>query len=65
MRRVLTVLGLVLLVLPPLAGWVVGMIPFDFQVTTGSPLVTSLLSPAPWMLLGGVLLLLGLRWRRG
>lgn len=59
------VLGALLLVLPPLVGIVLGMIPFDGQVTSSFYVVRLFPPPAVWMLLGGVLVLLGLRWRKG
>lgn len=63
MRRALLGLG-ALLALPPLAGSALGMIPFDWQITTDFYVVKHLPSPIFWMLLGGLLLLAGLRWKR-
>ena len=64
MRRVLQGLGTLLLVLPPLVGVALGMIPFDWQITTDFYVVERFPSPDLWMLLGGLLLLAGLLWRR-
>ena len=65
MRRALLVLGTLLLVLPPLVGLVLGLVPFDWQVMTSFSVLRFFPLPGVWMLLGGVLVLLGLRWRRG
>ncbi|MBB5234399.1 hypothetical protein [Deinococcus budaensis] len=57
-------LGALLLVLPPLAGIALGMIPFDGQITTDFYVVERFPSPVLWMVLGSLLVLLGLRWKR-